>query len=67
MIDLDSSATAQMVQNALRAVTFTTSARGLKFTTRNVKIQLEDADGDVSQVVTKTINVSKKRIKPPRN
>lgn len=67
VIDLDSNATAQMVQNALRAVTFKTSARGMKFTTRNVKIQLEDVDGDESQVVTKTINVSKKRINPPRS
>ena len=64
--DLNSNVTAQTVQNAIRGITFKTSGKGLKFTTRSVKIQLEDSEGDKSAEVTKTINVSKKKVKVPR-
>lgn len=65
--DLNSNVTAQTVQNAIRGINFKTSGKGLKTTTRNVKIQLEDSDGDKSAEVTKTINVSKKKVKVPRS
>lgn len=64
--DLNSNVTAQTVQNAIRGINFMTSGKGLKTTTRSVKIQLEDSDGDKSAEVTKTINVSKKKVKVPR-
>lgn len=64
--DLNSNVTAQTVQNAIRGITFKTSGKGLKFTTRSVSIQIEDSDGDKSAAVNKTINVSKKKVKVPR-
>lgn len=61
--DLDENVSASVVQNALRGVKFQTSKKGLKYTTRTIQIQLADSEGDTSAVVTKTINVSKKKIK----
>ena len=61
--DLNTNVTAQTVQNAIRGINFKTSGKGLKTTTRSVKIQLEDSEGHKSVEVTKTINVSKKKVK----
>lgn len=63
VFDLNSDTTAQDVRNALRSVTFQTSKKGLKFTTRTVQIQLSDSEGDASTKVVKTINVSRKRVR----
>lgn len=66
LIDLDADATANQIQNALRSIKFSTSKAGLKFATRSLQIQLSDASGAASNVVTKSINVSKKRVRVPR-
>ena len=63
VFDIDAGTTAQAVQNALRNVTFQTSKKSMKFASRNVQIKLADSEGDVSTQVTKTINVSKKRVR----
>lgn len=60
---LNGSATALEVQAALREVKFSTSKAGLRFTTRSVKLELVDSEGASSGVISKSINVSRKRIK----
>lgn len=59
-VTLDPGITAGDVELALRELRFFTSKKGLKFTTRNVKIQLLDGNFNVSNEITKTINVRKK-------
>jgi hypothetical protein len=60
---LNDSVTALEVQNALRELKFSTSKTGMKFTTRTVQVELIDSAGASSGVVSKTVNVSKKRVK----
>jgi hypothetical protein len=63
IFDLTSGVTAALVQNALRHVTFQTSGRGLKFSSRTAQIQVTTAQADSSATVTKTLQVSKKKVK----
>ncbi len=57
---LDPNATAGDVEAGLRGVLFFTAKKGLKFTTRNVKMQVIDNNLNASNVLTQTINVRKK-------
>lgn len=61
--ELDASVTAQALQSALRAIRFSTSKKGLKFSTRTVKVELFDSAMASSGVQVKTINVSRQRAK----
>ncbi|MFO1019822.1 MAG: CARDB domain-containing protein [Planctomycetales bacterium] len=59
-VQLKSAVTAAQVQASLRNVTFTTSGKGLKTSTRNLTAQATDGDNATSNLLTETINVLKK-------
>ena len=63
IFQLNESATALDVQSALRGLKFSTSKAGLKFATRTVTVSLEDSGHATSGSVTKSINVSRRRVK----
>ncbi len=57
---LDANVTVADVEAGLRGVLFFTAKKGLKFTSRNVKMQVIDNNLNASNVLTQTINVRKK-------
>lgn len=56
---LQAGVTAAQVADALRSVTFSTSAKGLKVSTRTIKVNIADTAG-ASDEITRTIRVLKK-------
>jgi len=59
-VDLDSFIRGDDVQTFLRQFSFSTKGRGIKKGTRTVHIQLFDAEGNASNLMQQTINVTKK-------
>ena len=63
IVDLNANATPAALQQLLQSVKFSTAKKGQRVPSRLIEFQLTDSDGAVSNTVTRTVQVSKKKLK----